>query len=226
MKNWLRPDFWKLKMKKWIHKLNEINYFNVLDDVFFDAWSDGEIRIAISPILVEADFTAWWRNWGDHFWIFVTALGHTCAYITGVNELNQSKLIFWIPILTCVQFIFFLFGQTHIHVHTSFFALRLDRHTHVHTSFFALWPDRHTRVHCIFYCSAGHTHTCVHFFFFFGQTDIHVHTSFFPSWIHVQFFILYCNIPVAPSCCHALHSSHFFSLYILSMKSNKHAKAC
>ena len=195
MKNWLRPDFWKLKMKKWIHKLNEINYFNVLDDVFFDAWSDGEIRIAVSPILVEADFTAWWRNWGDHFWIFVTALGHTCAYITGVNELNQSKLIFWIPILTCVQFIFsssdshtytctfhFFYSawQRHTCVHTSFFALRLDRHIHVHTSFFALWPDRHTRVHCIFYCSAGHTHTCIHFFFSSARQTYTCTLHFFP----------------------------------------------
>ena len=198
MKNWLRPDFWKLKMKKWIHKLNEINYFNVLDDVFFDAWSDGEIRIAVSPILVEADFTAWWRNWGDHFWIFVTALGHTCAYITGVNELNQSKLIFWIPILTCWMCTvhFFLFGQPHIHVHISFFPIQPDRDTLVCTlhfllfgwtdtytctlHFFALWPDRHTRVHCIFYCSAGHTHTCIHFFFSSARQTYTCTLHFFP----------------------------------------------
>ena len=182
MKNWLRPDFWKLKMKKWIHKLNEINYFNVLDDVFFDAWSNGEIRIAVSPILVEADFTAWWRNWGDHFWIFVTALGHTCAYITGVNELNQSKLIFWIPILTCVQFIF---SSSDSHTYTCtfhFFYSAWQRHTCVHTSFFALrlgWTD---------------TYTCTLHFLPFGQTDIHVYIVFFTVWpdtltrVYISFF--------------------------------------
>ena len=94
MKNWLRPDFWKLKMKKWIHKLNEINYFNVLDDVFFDAWSDGEIRIAISPILVEADFTAWWSS---EVTIFVSAC--TVLILKNVlekkSENNQFLLVFY-----------------------------------------------------------------------------------------------------------------------------------
>ena len=94
MKNWLRPDFWKLKMKKWIHKLNEINYFNVLDDVFFDAWSDGEIRIAVSPILVEADFTAWWSS---EVTIFVSAC--TVLILKNVlekkSENNQFLLVFY-----------------------------------------------------------------------------------------------------------------------------------
>ena len=184
MKNWLRPDFWKLKMKKWIHKLNEINYFNVLDDVFFDAWSDGEIRIAVSPILVEADFTAWWRNWGDHFWIFVTALGHTCAYITGVNELNQSKLIFWIPILTCVQFIFsssdrhtytctlhfLLFGWTDTHTCTLHFLPFGQTDIHVYIVFFTVRPDTLTRVYISFFSLARQTYTCTLHFFPLGYT--------------------------------------------------------